>query len=96
MIVITAGKGDIVRLVPPLIVRCEPAAAQCTCYGAGTAQLLRSRLLRSSTRCWGWVATAHPFPRLRIHPLPPHLVRSEEEIAQCCQVLGEVAKETLE
>lgn len=35
IIVITAGKGDIVRLVPPLIVRCARWLPFCGCLFAG-------------------------------------------------------------
>lgn len=35
IIVITAGKGDIVRLVPPLIVRCGRWLPFCGCLFAG-------------------------------------------------------------
>lgn len=76
IIVITAGKGDIVRLVPPLVVR----------WGLPAAVWLGLREC-----CFSGQATSCD----ERHCCPSLPWCSEEEIARCCQVLGEVAKEVL-
>ena len=97
LLVITAGKGDIVRLVPPLIVRCGGVARGAASIVPASAQAAgRPRVLPAAGVAGRPLLQCNlTRPALPLAPPPPAPCCSEEEIERCCQVLGEVAKEVL-